>query len=53
MGPREGLFHKLGEEVNTEVDFTRSDPMGYDSIAEKYRTKKWDILRVHQFIRNY
>lgn len=27
--------------------------MGYDNIAQKYKNGEWDILRVHQFIKNY
>jgi ammonia channel protein AmtB len=39
--------------MNGEPTYSVTDPMGYDSIAQKYKNGEWDILRVHQFIKAY
>lgn len=39
--------------MNGEPTYSVTDPLGYDSIAQKYKNGEWDILRVHQFIKAY
>lgn len=56
LGPRIGVFDDgTGVEgaENVEPVYSATDPMGYESIAKKYKDGEWDILRVHQFIRSY
>jgi len=53
LGPRIGVFDEDKETGAAAPAYTSSDPMGYETIAKKYKDGEWDILRVHQFIRSY
>lgn len=51
LGPRIGLHDH--DEEGGEVDPDEGDPDGYNIVARKYLNKEWDILRIHEFVRQY
>ena len=56
-GPRLGKFEDVSASANqvtgTDVSPGKSAVDGYAMIHQQFKSGKWDILRVHEFVQNY